>query len=84
MDKKMATHYSILAWKIYGQRGLVGYSPWSHKESDTSERLRTHTCICILYIHLTHLTLRTNKPDNRKIKSHKQMLNYYVIHLKIM
>ena len=26
----------------HGQRSLVGYSPWGHKESDTTERL-THT-----------------------------------------
>ena len=25
----------------HGQRSLVGYSPWSHKESDTTERLST-------------------------------------------
>ena len=25
----------------HGQRSLVGYSPWGHKESDTTERLRT-------------------------------------------
>ena len=24
-----------------GQRSLVGYSPWSRKESDTTERLKT-------------------------------------------
>ena len=34
----MATHSSILAWKI-PQRSLVGYSPWGHKESDTTEQL---------------------------------------------
>ena len=39
----MATHSSILAWKILWTEGLVGYSPWSHKESDTTERLSTHT-----------------------------------------
>ena len=26
----------------HGQRSLVGYSPWGHKESDTTEQL-THT-----------------------------------------
>ena len=26
-----------------GQRRLVGYSPWGHKESDTTERLRSNT-----------------------------------------
>ena len=26
----------------HGQRSLVGYSPWSYKESDTTDRLSTH------------------------------------------
>ena len=25
--------------EFHGQRSLVGYSPWGHKESDTTERL---------------------------------------------
>ena len=29
----MATH-SILSGEFHGQRTLVGYSPWGHKESD--------------------------------------------------
>ena len=35
----MATHSSILAWSIHGQRSLVGRSPRGRKESDTTERL---------------------------------------------
>ena len=27
----------------HGQRSLVGYSPWDHKESDTTEQLITET-----------------------------------------
>ena len=27
-EKAMASHSSTLAWKIHGQRGLEGYSPW--------------------------------------------------------
>ena len=27
LEKGMATHSSILAWKPHGQRSLVGYSP---------------------------------------------------------
>ena len=38
----MAPHSSTLAWKIHGQRSLVGCSPWGHKESDTTERLHFH------------------------------------------
>ena len=37
LEKEMATHSSILAWKIPWQRSLVGYSPWSGKESETTE-----------------------------------------------
>ena len=39
LEKEMATHSSVLAWKIHGQKNLVGYSPWGRKESDTTERL---------------------------------------------
>ena len=28
LEKEMATHPSILAWGIHGQRTLEGYSPW--------------------------------------------------------
>jgi len=34
LEKEMASHTSTLAWKSYGQRTLVGYSPWGHKKSD--------------------------------------------------
>ena len=29
----------FLPGKSHGRRNLVGYSPWGHKESDTTERL---------------------------------------------
>ena len=35
LELGMAAHSSILAWRIYGQRGLVGYCPWGRKELDT-------------------------------------------------
>ena len=38
LEKGMATHSSILVWrKSHGQRGLVGYRPWDHKELDMTE-----------------------------------------------
>ena len=37
----MATLSSFLPWEVHGQRSLVSYSPWGHKESDMTE----HTCI---------------------------------------
>ena len=35
----MATHSSMLTWRIHGQRSQAGYSPWGRKELDTIERL---------------------------------------------
>ena len=31
LEKKMATHFSILAWESRGQRSLVGYNLWGRK-----------------------------------------------------
>ena len=32
LEKKMATHSSILAWRMpWTERNLVGYSPWDRK-----------------------------------------------------
>ena len=41
LEEGMATHFSIIAGKIPGQRSLA--SPWRHKESDTTEHTHTHT-----------------------------------------
>ena len=38
LEKEMATHSSIVAWKIHGQRSLAGYNPWGHKESGVTEQ----------------------------------------------
>ena len=37
LEEGVATHSSILAWRIPMDRGALGYSPWGHKESDTTE-----------------------------------------------
>ena len=34
LEMEMATHSSILFWKIPWMRSLVGYSPWGPKELD--------------------------------------------------
>ena len=40
----------FLPEESHGQRSLVGYSPWSHKESDTTEQLSTHLNPNLLFI----------------------------------
>ena len=47
LEKEVATHSSILGGKSHRQRSLAGYSPWGHKELDTTERLGTHTQLII-------------------------------------
>ena len=36
LEKEVATHPSILAWEIRGQRNLEGYSPWGRKCNEAS------------------------------------------------
>ena len=38
-EDRMATHSSILAWKIPWTKEPVGYSPWGLRELDTTEQL---------------------------------------------
>ena len=37
LEKGMAIHSSILAWRIPWTEKPVGYSPWGRRESDTTE-----------------------------------------------
>ena len=37
LEKEMATHSSVLAWKIPGMGSLVGCHLWGRTESDTTE-----------------------------------------------
>ena len=44
LEEEMATHSSILAWRIPWTESLVGNSPWGHKESDMIE-VTQHACM---------------------------------------
>ena len=43
LEEGMATHSSILAWRMNGQRSLAGYSPWGPKSRTRLKQLGTHT-----------------------------------------
>ena len=45
-EKRMATHSGVLSWRTPGTEEPDSYSPWGHKESDTTEWL-TNTLIVI-------------------------------------
>ena len=59
LEKEMAIHGKILPGKSHGQRSLVDYSPWGHKESDTTERLH------FLFFHFLAWKLQKCKIDPR-------------------
>ena len=43
LEEEMATHSVFLPEESHGQRRLVGYGPWGHKELDTTGLIYTHT-----------------------------------------
>ena len=43
LEEEMATHSNILAGEFHRQWSQEGYSPWDHRELDTTE----HTRICM-------------------------------------
>ena len=84
LEKDMATHCSILAWRIPGQRSLVGYSPWGRKGSDTTEWFRFHFMLKYnsldiyegKFVHITHVHIWvTFFSDYVCVKGDRQALN---------
>ena len=61
LEKKMATHSRILAWKFHGQKSLAGYSPWGRKRVK-QDREHTHIQISVGLLEInsygTSVTLR--------------------------
>ena len=56
LEKEMKTHFRILAWENPMDRETwQGYSPWGHKELDTTE------CACPTHPH-THTHTHTHTP----------------------
>ena len=49
----------FLPGKFQGQRSLVGYCPWGHKESDTTEQVHT------LWVKLKYFLMQTSQQSER-------------------
>ena len=56
LEKETAPTPVFLPGKSHGQRSLIGYSPWGHKESDTTE----HTHKAHMHMHICKIILRHN------------------------
>ena len=72
----MATHSSILAWRIPWTEEPGGYSPWGHKESDTTKDKHKDPTIWKQQKKKMHLEamykmigLQYSKKDKRKLKN---------------
>ena len=71
LEKEMAPHSSILAWKIPWTKKTGGLLSVGHKESDTTERLHFHfhsgipTTDIFLVYHSTY-TVALHPPPFRK------------------
>ena len=50
LEEGMATHSCILAWRIPCTEEPADYSPWGHKEFDTTEQLSTDATILNLHV----------------------------------
>ena len=57
--------------KSCGQRNLVGYSPWGHKESDVTEQLSTHTAQQEIVTPLNCMSLKIKTILSHKISPHQ-------------
>ena len=59
LEKGMATHSSILAWRIPWTEEPGGLQSWSLKELDTTEQLTLLITLCIsvsLLIHIVYIS----------------------------
>ena len=46
LEEGMTAHSRVLAWRIPWKRSLAGYSPWGHRELDTTACLH-HLCLVL-------------------------------------
>ena len=70
----------------HGQRSTTGYSPWGHKELDTTERVihtHTHTHTHTITSKVTDLSFLKTKPLLSYIR-HVNSRDSYVIKILIM
>ena len=64
LEKEMATHSSIPAWRIPGKEEPGRLHPWVSKESDTTEQLHftsLHFTSAFLIVQLSHPYKTTRK-----------------------
>ena len=73
LEKEMATHFSILAWKIPWTEKPVDYSLWGRKESDTTEWL--HFLLSLSLLNLVYKASNKGKVLIKNIRKEESEHN---------
>ena len=58
----------LLPGKSHGLRSLVGYCPWGHKESDTTERLHFSLSLLVITLNINGLSSSNDRIFFKKRK----------------
>ena len=72
LEKEMATHSSILAWRIPWTEELGGLQSTGRKESDTTERLQFHLVVQWLRLPLLGAPVQSLVGELRSCMPHKE------------
>ena len=71
LEKEWQPTPVFLPEKSYGWRSLVGYSPWGHKESDTTGQLSLTHCLQQITTHTYTRTVFNKKESTSKNNNKK-------------
>ena len=81
LEKEMAPHSTILAWKIprMEEPGRL-HSPWSRKESDKTERLHFHIepLLCRFWLGDSRLPVGWSLNMSKRLSLHEELRSYSI------
>ena len=84
LEKEMATHSSILAWRTHGRRSLVGYNPWGHRVGKLNFLCQIlQLNVSSIYIVLIFLLTETKHLDTFGKATNWYTLNYFAVYLEV-
>ena len=85
-QRRAGGHFTTLVFlsgKSHGQRSLAGYSPWGHKDSDTTEWLTSHHIMSEMETH-SPIGLVCDQFPSPSLTVFLQLLNLLLLHFTQM